>query len=71
MGGRGWWLGLAIDLDAGAVVLSACHVFLRLLLPCLFIRLHASLGSALESFQLEPASYVGHRVSFLGGVQRI
>lgn len=55
MGGCGWWLGLAIDPDSDAVVLSARHVFLRVLLPCLFIRLRVSLGPALGSFQLEPA----------------
>lgn len=71
MGGCGWWLGLAIGLDADAVVLSARHIFLRLLFPCLFLRLCVSRGFALESLQLEPACYVGHGVSFLGGVQRI
>lgn len=71
MGRCGWWLGLAIDINADALVLSACHIFLRLLSPCLFIRLCESLGSALGSFQLEPACYVGHKVSFLGGVERI
>lgn len=55
MGGCGWWLGLAIDLDADAIVLSARHIFLRLLFPCLFIQLCASLGPALGRFQLDPA----------------
>jgi hypothetical protein len=48
MGGCGRWLGLAIDLDAEAVMLNARHISLRLLPPCLFIRLCASLGFALE-----------------------
>ena len=73
MGGRGWWLGLAIDLDldADAVVLSARHLFPASPFPL-------SIYSAVSipwvrpwSFQPEPASYVGHRVPSLGGVQRI
>jgi hypothetical protein len=63
MGGCGRWLGLAIGLDAEAVMLNARHIFLRLLpLVYLFGCVHL-LGSPL-SFPLQPACYVGHGVSF-------